>query len=62
MESLWVAVGALGTLALVAVSVWQIREKREAQKRAEREKAPAVSVREAAGFKGATRWRSTLRY
>jgi hypothetical protein len=81
MESVWIAVTAVGTLALVAVSVWQIRssraearrrekleaearraaderqerEKGEARERAEREKVPALSVREAAGFSGRKR-------
>lgn len=81
MDSVWIALTAIGTLALVAVGVWQIhslrtearrreereaearrvaaerqeQEKPEAQERAEREKAPALSVREAAGFNGRER-------
>lgn len=81
MDSVWIALTAIGTLALVAVGVWQIessrkearrreerdaearrvaaerqeREKWEARERAEQEKAPALSVREAAGFNGRER-------
>ncbi|MCP9486156.1 MAG: hypothetical protein MSC30_09860 [Gaiellaceae bacterium MAG52_C11] len=81
MDSVWIALTAIGTLALVGVGVWQIqssrkgarrreereaearrvaaerqeREKWEAQERAEQKKAPALSVREAAGFNGRER-------
>lgn len=80
MDSVWIALTAIGTLALVAVGVWQVqssrkeaqrREEREALarrdaaereerekrlgRRAEQEKAPALSVREAAGFNGRER-------
>jgi len=81
MDSVWIGLTAVGTLALVAVGVWQIRssrtearrreereaqarrvavkrqerEKQAAQERAEHEKAPALSVREAGGFNGRER-------